>query len=105
MESLLTLGNLLLASTFKSIWSPDFDEEDGTHLLYYTKEGNKETTIITQNKEKTKHESHSKSITHKTKLFDFSDTNCVQEGPIVASSFERLSLGSDADCVWNVSWK
>jgi hypothetical protein len=43
MESLLTLGILLLASTFKSLRSPDTDEEDKTHLLYYTKEGNKET--------------------------------------------------------------
>jgi hypothetical protein len=70
------------------------------HTYYITpKKEIRKPTIVTQNQEKTKHGSHSKSITHETKLSDFSDANCVQEGPIVGSSFERLSVGSDDDCV------
>jgi len=41
-----------------------------------------------------------------TKLSDVSECNCVQEGPIIGSSFEKSSLGSsDDDCEGNVSWK
>jgi hypothetical protein len=100
MESKLTLGIVLTASTSKELSCPGSEEETETSLHYYAKQEVSKTRICSKPKNNTQ-----KIISYKTNLSDISESNVVQVAPSICSSSKWSIPGLDNDFALNVSCK